>query len=115
MADERQIGSGELADIVGKRRDLPVYERNPSVTKVGAIPMRRKQIVMAEGERTLIIGKGTGEVLGEGNALYMENRMVNRERLSRSNPPARPTPESARTSRLSRVLETSSAISVPCI
>jgi hypothetical protein len=81
MTEERQISSGELADIVGKRRDLPVFERNPSVTKVGAIPMRRKQIVMAEGERTLIIGKGTGEVLGEGNALYMENKMVDRERF----------------------------------
>ncbi len=79
MTEQRQVDRAELADVVGSRRGLDVYGSNPSM-RIKGIPTRQKQVVVAEGARTLFIGKGTGEVF-ESQALYVENRAVDRERF----------------------------------
>jgi hypothetical protein len=80
MADRRQIVGVDLAEPVGQRRGIDVYDRNPSV-RPGGIPIRQKQVKVADGEKMLMIGSATGEVLGEGQALYVENKLVDRERF----------------------------------
>src|ERR1700733_1115275 len=80
MTDTRQLRGVDLAEFVGQRRGLDVYDRNPSV-RAGGIPIRQKQVKVADGEKMLMIGSATGEVLGEGQALYVENKVVDREKF----------------------------------
>lgn len=58
------------------RRGHPVYDRNPSVPVPNALVGRRKPVKIANGNRMMIVGRDTGEILGEGHAAFFEMKEV---------------------------------------
>ena len=69
MADDRQSGK---AEVIAVKRGFPIYDRNPSVPTPSGIPTRKKPVKIAKGNRAMIIGSDTGEVIGEGHAAFFE-------------------------------------------
>lgn len=54
----------------------PVYDQNPSVPAPNSLVGRRKPVKIASGNRMMIVGKDTGEILGEGHAAFFEMKEV---------------------------------------
>ena len=85
MTENRQSQITGMADAVGTRRGLSIYDRNPSVPlHPNGIATRTRPVKIADGDRALIIGKDTGELLGEAHAMYFENETVDRGNSSSS-------------------------------
>jgi hypothetical protein len=59
-----------------QKRGYPVYDRNPSVAHPNAVATRRKPVRIANGNRLMIVGRDTGEILGEGHAAFFEMKEV---------------------------------------
>jgi len=59
-----------------QKRGHPIYDRNPSVPHPSAVATRRKPIKIANGNHLMIVGRDTGEVLGEGHAAFFEMKEV---------------------------------------
>jgi hypothetical protein len=78
MADNRQT---EPAEVIATKRGFPIYDRNPSVPKPGGIPTRMKPVKIANGNRAMIIGKDTGELLGEAHAAFIEMQAVDQSQF----------------------------------
>ena len=73
MAEDRQI---EKAGVIDTKRGFPIYDRNPSIPAPGGIPTRKKPVKIANGNRAMIIGKDTGEVLEDVRASFFEMQVV---------------------------------------
>jgi hypothetical protein len=67
------------SDVLDVRRGLPVYERNPSVA--AGVPTRKRPVKVTNGNKVMIVGKATGELLGEGHAAFFEEVEVDREQF----------------------------------
>jgi hypothetical protein len=76
MAEDSQIDSG----ILGAKRGVPIYERNPSIPVKGAAPRIRKR-QLGDEQRGLVINDHTGEILGRGTAVAYEWEEVDAERF----------------------------------
>jgi hypothetical protein len=59
-----------------KKRGYPIYDRNPSVPHPNALSSKRKPFKVANGNRVMIVGRDTGEVLGDGHAAFFEMKEV---------------------------------------
>jgi hypothetical protein len=59
-----------------KKRGYPIYDRNPSVPHPNAIASKRKPFKVANGNRVMIVGRDSGEVLGDGHAAFFEMKEV---------------------------------------
>ena len=59
-----------------KKRGYPIYDRNPSVAHPNAIASKRKPFKVANGNRVMIVGRDTGEVMGDGHAAFFEMKEV---------------------------------------
>ena len=79
MAENRQT---DKAEVIATKRGFPIYDRNPSVPSPNGLPIRMKPVKIANGNRALIIGKGTGELLGEDTVLGRLARHTDDGRLS---------------------------------
>ena len=73
MAENRQTAS---AEVIATKRGFPIYDRNPSVPAPGGIPTRMKPVKIANGNRAMIIGRDTGELLGDAQAAFFEMQAV---------------------------------------
>jgi hypothetical protein len=73
MAENRQ---SERAEVIATKRGFPIYDRNPSVPSPNGIPTRMKPVKIANGNRAMIIGKDTGELLGDAHAAFFEMQAV---------------------------------------
>jgi len=73
MTEERQAGS---AEVIATKRGFSIYDRNPSVPGPGGIPTRMRPVKIANGNRAMIIGKDTGELLGDAQAAFFEMQAV---------------------------------------
>jgi len=73
MAENRQT---ERAEVIATKRGFPIYDRNPSVPTPGGIPTRMRPVKIANGNRAMIIGKDTGELLGDAHAAFFEMQAV---------------------------------------
>jgi hypothetical protein len=76
------MGCG-VSDIIEKdvlpadlRRGHPVYDRNPSVPQPSSLASRRKPVRISNGNRLMIVGRDTGEIMGEGHAAFFEMKEV---------------------------------------
>lgn len=78
---EKMTAAGQNgATGVGHRKEVPVYETNPSVPQKGDITRsRRRQI--GDEHKGLVINEGSGEVLGPGAAIAYEWEEVDKERF----------------------------------
>jgi hypothetical protein len=59
-----------------KKYGHPVYDKNPSVSTPSALSSRRKPVKIANGNRMMIVGRDTGEIMGEGHAAFFEMKEV---------------------------------------
>jgi len=75
MAENRQ---SERAEVIATKRGFPIYDRNPSVPSPNGLPTRMKPVKIANGNRAMIIGKDTGELLGDAHAVFFEMQAVDR-------------------------------------
>ena len=73
MAENRQSAAPE---VIATKRGFPIYDRNPSVPAPGGIPTRMKPVKIANGNRAMIIGRDTGELLGDAHAAFYEMQAV---------------------------------------
>ena len=73
MAEKRQ---SDRAEVIATKRGFPIYDRNPSVPAPNGIPTRMKPVKIANGNRAMIIGKDTGELLGDAHAAFFEMQAV---------------------------------------
>lgn len=73
MAENRQ---GECAEVIATKRGFPIYDRNPSVPSPNGLPTRMRPVKIANGNRAMIIGKDTGELLGDAHAAFFEMQAV---------------------------------------
>jgi hypothetical protein len=73
MAETRQ---GSSAEVIATKRGFPIYDRNPSVPAPGGIPTRMKPVKIANGNRAMIIGRDTGELLGDAQSAFFEMQAV---------------------------------------
>jgi len=73
MAENRQT---ERAEVIATKRGFPIYDRNPSVPSPNGLPTRMKPVKIANGNRAMIIGKDTGELLGDAHAAFFEMQAV---------------------------------------
>jgi hypothetical protein len=73
MAEDRQ---SEHAEVIATKRGFPIYDRNPSVPSPNGLPTRMRPVKIANGNRAMIIGKDTGELLGDAHAAFFEMQAV---------------------------------------
>src|ERR1700728_1934422 len=73
MAVNRQ---NEQAEVIATKRGFAIYDRNPSVPLPNGLPIRMKPVKIANGNRAMIIGKDTGELLGDAHAAFFEMQAV---------------------------------------
>ena len=64
------------------RETFPVYEQNPSTARAMQ-SMAPKSLPSMNGGKTMIVGADTGEVLGEGSVMFLENKIVDRQPFSK--------------------------------
>ncbi len=64
------------AEIVDTKRGFPIFSRNPSVPVPSSFGMRPKSMRVNNGNKIMIVGRDTGEVLGEGHAGFFEMKEV---------------------------------------
>jgi len=65
-----------MAHEVGTRRGFPVYERNPSVVSPDQMNTRRKPVRIARGDRLMLVGQDTGEIVGDGHVAFIDMQEV---------------------------------------
>ena len=73
MAAEK---ASNAAEVIDTKRGFPIFSRNPSVPVPTAFGMRPKSLRLNNGNKVMIVGKDTGEVLGEGHAGFFEMKEV---------------------------------------
>src|SRR4051812_30557752 len=73
MAEPRQTSS---AEVIATKRGFPIYDRNPSVPTPNGLPVRTHPVTIANGNRAMIIGRDTGELLGDAHAAFFEMQEV---------------------------------------
>lgn len=81
---ERRVGQGLMAGdktksgaaVLDTKRGFPVYDRNPSVPQMDAFRTRPKPVRLNNGNRVMIVGHDTGEVMAEGHAAFFELKEV---------------------------------------
>jgi hypothetical protein len=78
MAEIRQ---SEGAEVIATKRGFPIYDRNPSVPTPGGMPTRMRPVKIANGNRAMIIGRDTGELLGDAQATFFEMQEVDTARF----------------------------------
>ena len=66
--------------ILGEKRGVPVYTRNPSIPAQEDISRPRRAQIGSD-QKDLIIHEGTGEILGSGGAVVYEWEEVDKERF----------------------------------
>ncbi len=64
------------------RDDFDLFDRNPSTGKAMA-SMTKKNVATRRGERTMIVGEQSGEVLSEGSVMFLESKVVDRAPFSK--------------------------------
>ena len=72
--------SQKKAEIIGEKRGLSVYTKNPSIPAPEDISRSRRAQIGSE-HRGLIINEGTGEIAGIGGAVVYEWEEVDKERF----------------------------------
>ena len=75
MADVRQ----EL--ILGQRKGIPVYKRNPSIPLPDEVRTSQRQTVIAKGKDAMIVSGTTGEILGNSMVAFMQSEEVDKTRF----------------------------------
>jgi hypothetical protein len=70
MAENRQ---SEHTEVIATKRGFPIYDRNPSVPSPNGLPTRMRPVKIANGNRAMIIGKDTGELLGDAHAAFFRD------------------------------------------
>jgi hypothetical protein len=75
-AEMAEIRQNDHAEVIATKRGFPIYDRNPSVPTPNGLPIRMKPVKIANGNRALIIGKDTGELLGDAHAAFFEMQAV---------------------------------------
>jgi len=78
MAEKRQSNEPE---VIGTKHGFRVYAENPSIVSSNAVPVRSRPVKIANGQRAMIIGSDTGELLGEAQASFFEMEEVDTERF----------------------------------
>ena len=86
MATKTEVRNGRKAAkrVIATKRGFPIYDRNPSVPAPNGIPTRMKPVKIANGNRAMIIGKDTGELLGDAHAASFEMRAVDQGQFVRT-------------------------------
>ena len=75
MAVNRQI------EILGERKGIPIYARNPSIPPVGEIRTKTHQTQVAKGKDAMIVSGSTGELLGKSMVAFMHSEEVDQTRF----------------------------------
>lgn len=68
--------TGTGAEVLDTKRGFPIFARNPSVPVPATFGARPKSLRVNNGNRVMIVGKDSGEVLGEGHAGFFEMQEV---------------------------------------
>ncbi len=77
MANMRQQNAKAV-----NRDDFEQFDRNPSTAKAMQ-SMSRRDVPLKNGERTMIVGSDSGDVLGDGSVMFLESKIVDRAPFSK--------------------------------
>ena len=69
-----------LSNVIGEKRGVPVYTKNPSIPGNEEI-IRSRRAQVGNDRKGIIINDGTGEILGNGAAVIYEWEEVDKERF----------------------------------
>jgi hypothetical protein len=69
------------AEVLDTKRGFPVFDRNPSVPAPGSFSMRSKPLRITNGNRIMVVGEDSGEVLGRGHAGFYELKEVDEQQF----------------------------------
>lgn len=67
--------------VLGERKGIPIYAKNPSIPSLGELRTRPHQMQIAKGKDAMIISGSTGELLGKSMVAFMHSEEVDQTRF----------------------------------